>query len=168
VPYRLGDLELPQDVAASLWRLRRFLLREPERSRRAIRLLFANWLAQVEGPRWQRRSPEAFARFRGTTSTARVALYPAGPEAPAGARALTPHDVASWVVTTSDVKVVAWRSLWPSVLRKEQAGYRELMVALARELDRRERGALPPSDEAPVGTYLENLPDDARPTWPMS
>ena len=31
---------------------------------------------------------------------------------------------------------------------------------LATEIYRRERGALPPSDEALVGTYLKSLPDD--------
>jgi hypothetical protein len=31
---------------------------------------------------------------------------------------------------------------------------------LAKEIYRRERGALPPSDEALVGTYLKSLPDD--------
>ena len=31
---------------------------------------------------------------------------------------------------------------------------------LATELYHRERGTLPPSDEALVGTYLKSLPDD--------
>ena len=31
---------------------------------------------------------------------------------------------------------------------------------LATEIYRRERGSLPPSDEALVGTYLKSLPDD--------
>ena len=38
--------------------------------------------------------------------------------------------------------------------------YREQLVLLAGEIYRRERGALPPSDEALVGTYLKSLPDD--------
>ena len=36
-------------------------------------------------------------------------------------------------------------------------------MGLARELYRRERGALPPSDEALVGTYLQSLPNDGSP-----
>jgi hypothetical protein len=35
-----------------------------------------------------------------------------------------------------------------------------LLVLLASELFRRERGAPPPNDEALVGTYLESMPDD--------
>ena len=34
---------------------------------------------------------------------------------------------------------------------------------LATELYRRERGSLPSSDEALVGTYLKSLPDDRPP-----
>jgi hypothetical protein len=104
-----------------------------------------------------------FATFRGTTTTARLALYPVGAEAPAGARVLPPHEVASWLVTAYDFKVRAWRLISTSVPRREQAGYRELAVALARERYRRERGAPPPSDEALVGTYLKGLPDDGSP-----
>jgi hypothetical protein len=33
---------------------------------------------------------------------------------------------------------------------------------LAEELYHRERGVLPPSDEALVGTYLQTLPDDGQ------
>ena len=137
--YRLGDMELPQGVTATLYRVRRFLLREPERSRRAIRLLFANWLAQVEGPGWQRGKPDVFATFGAQPAASRS--YPVSPEAPAGSRVLPPHEVATWLVTAYDLKVVAWRSVWPSVLRSEQAGYRELVVALAeRTLSSRARG----------------------------
>jgi hypothetical protein len=158
--YRLGDMELPQDLIASLYHARRFLLREPERSRRAIRLLFANWLAQTEGPEWQGRKPAVLATFRDATQTDRVPLYPVGPEAPAGARVFSPRELASWIVSAFDMKVIAMSNSWPSVRRREQAGYRELVVTLAGELYRRERGVVPPSDEALVGTYLESLPDD--------
>jgi hypothetical protein len=158
--YRLGDMELPDDVIESLYHARRFLLREPERSRRAIRLLFANWLAQAEGLEWQGRKPAVLATFRDATQTDRVPLYPVGPEAPAGARVLSPRELASWIVSAYDMKVVEMSKSWPSVRRREQAGYRDLVIALARELYHRERGVLPPSEEALVGTYLESLPDD--------
>ena len=141
--------------------MRRFLLREPERSRRAIRLLFANWLAQAEGAgvaetqaRRVRDLPRAHADRPGWP------LYPVGPEVPAGARALPPREMASWIVTAYDMKLIAMRTIWTSVRRREQAGYRELVIGLATELYRRERGAPPPSEEALVGTYLQSLPDD--------
>jgi hypothetical protein len=161
--YRLGDMELPQDVKAWLYRVRRFLLREPERSRRALRLLFANWLAQAEGPGGLDRNPAVFATFRGTSTTARLALYPVGLEVPAGARALPPHELASWLVTAYDLKLLAWQLISTSVPSTERAGYRALVVGLATELYRRERGLLPTSEEALVGTYLPSLPADGSP-----
>jgi hypothetical protein len=72
----------------------------------------------------------------------------------------SPRELASWIVSAFDMKVIAMSNSWPSVRRREQAGYRELVVTLAGELYRRERGVVPPSDEALVGTYLESLPDD--------
>ena len=158
--YRLGDMQLPIDLALDLYQVKRGLVREPERSRRVIRLLFANWLAHVEHP--GQRKPAARARFHIAKQTSGVLLYHVSPDAPADARALSPQEVASWLVTTNDAKL-AFRYgflAWPTVRRTEQRSYRELLVLLAGEIYRRERGALPPSDEALVGTYLKSLPDD--------
>jgi hypothetical protein len=158
--YRIDDMRLPDDVIASLYHARRFLLREPERSRRAIRLLFANWLAQAEEPEWQRRKPAVLATYRDAEQTDQVPLYPVGPEAPAGARVFSPRELASWIVSAYDMKMIEMSKFGPSVRRREQAGYRELVIALATEIYRRERGAPPPTEGALVGTYLQGLPDD--------
>jgi hypothetical protein len=158
--YRLGDMELPRDVTVSLYHARRLLLREPERSRRAIRLLFANWLARAEGPGRPQSKPAVLALLRSTRRTDRVPLYPVGLDSPAGARVRSPREVAGWLVTAYDIKVVAWSRLDTSVPAREKAGHRELVIALTTELYHRERGVLPPSEEALVGTYLEGLPDD--------
>src|SRR5262249_50298888 len=140
--------------------VKRGLAREPERSQRVIRLLFANWLAHVEHP--GQRRPAARARFHIAKLTNGVLLYHVSPDALAGARTPSPQEVASWLVTTNDAKL-AFRSgflAWPTVRRAEQRRYRELLVLLAGEIYRRERGARPPSDEALVGPYLKSLPDD--------
>jgi hypothetical protein len=163
--YRLGDVELPADLRLRLHSIKRQLAREPERSRRVIRLLFANWLAHVENTDPQRRRPAVRTRFYIAQRTANVALYPVSPDAPAGARALSPQEVASWLVTTNDARVAfavaaGHGALWPAVRQMEQRNYRELLVLLASELYHRERGTLPPSEDALVGTYLESLPDD--------
>lgn len=158
--YRLGDLQLPVDLALGLYRVKRGLAREPERSRRVIRLLFANWLAHVEHPR--QRKPAARAVFHIAKLSNGVLLYHVSPDAPADARALSPQEVASWLVTADDAKL-AFRSAflaWPNVRRREQHSDRELLVLLAGEIYRRERGAPPASDEDLVGTYLQRLPDD--------
>jgi hypothetical protein len=158
--YRLGDMELPQDVNARLYRVRRFLLREPERSRRALRLLFANWLGHATAPGGPDRNPAVFSTFRGNETTARLALYPISPEVPGDARTLPPHQMATWLVTAYDLKLLAWQLISTSVPSIERAGYRALVVGLATELYSRERGGLPPSEKALVGTYLPSLPDD--------
>jgi hypothetical protein len=140
----------------------RFLKREPERSQRALRLLFANWLAHVEIPGLRQERPAVRAIFSlGTSSRSSIPLYPVGPQAPAGARVLSPHEVASWLVSTKDVKKFLYNCLWPSVPQQERRGYRDLVVSLAEEVYHRERGVLPPSDETLVGTYLQALPDDS-------
>ena len=46
------------------------------------------------------------------------------------------------------------------VSAKERANHRALVTLLAGELYRRDRGTYPPTDEALVGPYLKELPDD--------
>jgi hypothetical protein len=64
------------------------------------------------------------------------------------------------LVATIDAKPNLAGGLGLSVRYQELTGYRQLVVLLAQELYRRERGKYPPSDEALVGTYLQALPDD--------
>ena len=98
-----------------------------------------------------------------------VPLYPVGPEAPAGARALPPQDVAGWLVTTLDARLRLLGDIMNGCHRFEPGTggllptaerYRDLVIMLATEIYRRERGAPPPTDDALVGTYLQSLPDD--------
>jgi hypothetical protein len=158
--YRLGDFEVPTDLAVYLYAGQRFVKREPERSQRALRLLFANWLAHVEIPELRQKRPSVRAAFSIGTRGTSIPLYPVSPLAPAGARLISPHEVASWLVSTKDLKKFIFGCFWPSVPKQERRGYRDLVVSLAQELYHRERGVLPPSEEALVGTYLRVLPDD--------
>jgi hypothetical protein len=179
--FRLGDMALSPDMVGYLESARRFLLREPERSRRVLRLLCANYLAHDEAHGRPRQKPAVWARFSYLTSTnpitrgkISVPLYPVGPSAPAGARALPPRELAGWLAATLDARMRLLQghsSGWPwppdrapdprtVAVRKAHRG---LVIMLAGELYRRERGILPPSDEALIGTYLKNLPDDGSP-----
>ena len=155
---------------------RRFLLREPERSRRVLRLLCANYLAQAETRGRQPRKPAVFAALPFLTSTNPITkgrffipLYPVGPEAPAGARALPPQGVAGWLVASLDarLRLLGGYDEWLPPVRPRDArtvadrrAYRDLVIMLATEIYRRERGAPPPTEDALVGTYLQSLPDD--------
>ena len=152
-------MQLSTDIIESIKEARRFLLREPERSRRVVRLLWANWLAHVEAR--DPRRPAVRALLPALTPVS-LPLYPVSPDAPAGARALPPQKIASWLVATRDVKLIMEEGDVMIMLRHrlDQRAYRELVVMLATEICHRERGALPPSEEALVGTYLKSLPDD--------
>ena len=168
----LGDMQLSPDMAGYLDAGCRFLLREPERSRRVLRLLYANWLAHVERQESGPQKPAVRVVFPLLKSTnpmswgkTRVSIYPVGPLAPAGVRSLPPQEVARWLVATNDAKLrilVANSPQWPwSPDRlRDRKDYRELAVMLAEEIYRRERGSRPPSEDALVGTYLKSLPDD--------
>jgi hypothetical protein len=162
--YRLGDLQMPTEVIGAGLAARRFLLREPERSRRVLRLLCANLLAHVETREPQPRKPAVLVLLRGM-KTVRVPLYPESPDAPAEARALTPREVASWLLSTRDAKLQLLSfnyrgEIWPPNRLVGRRAHRELVILLATEIYRRERGALPATEEALVGTSLKSLPDD--------
>jgi hypothetical protein len=168
--FRLGDMDLSADMVGRLDTGRRFLLREPERSRRVVRLLFANWLASVENE--EPRKPAVSAVFSVLKSTnpmswgrTNVTLYAVGPLAPAGARALSPKQIASWLVATNDAKlrtIVANAIQWPwSPDRlRDRREHRDLVLMLAGEIYRREHGTPPGSEKALIGSYLKRLPDD--------
>jgi hypothetical protein len=177
--YRLGDMQLSDDMVGYLDTARRFVLREPQRSRRVLRLLYANWLAQVETDEPRPRKPAIRASFPlvisaspmvistspSRTVTTSVPVYTVSALSPAGARALPPQEVANWLLTTNDVKLrilVANSCRWPwsPDFLHDRRAYRQLVIMLAEKIYHRERGALPPSEEALVGTYLKSLPDD--------
>jgi hypothetical protein len=155
--YRLGDMQLSADNIRSIVAARRLLLREPERSRRVVRLLCANWLAHVETPGQRPRRPAVRAVLKPIS----LVLYPVSPDAPAGARAPAPREVASWLVSTHDARllILAVRP-WSPDRHAYRRAHREIVIMLATEIYHRERGSLPASDDALVGTYLESLPDD--------
>jgi hypothetical protein len=169
--FGVGDMELSSDMADYLDSGWRFLLREPERSRRVLQLVYANWLAQVES--LEPRKPAVRALFSLLTSTnpvswstTNVTLYAVSPSAPAGARILSAEQIASWLVSTNDAKlrvIVANSNQWPwSPDRlRDRREYHDLVLMLAGEIYHREHGMLPPSDEALLGTYLKRLPDNS-------
>jgi hypothetical protein len=160
VTYRIGDYQVPDDLAMYLFLGERFLKREPERSQRAVRLLFANWLAHLEGPNPRQTSPAVRVSFSPKNRPNIVPVYPISPETTAGARVLSPRDLASWLVTTKDAKSFLGVGIWSALSNQERRGYRQLVVLFAEELYRRDHGVLPTSDDALLGTYLQTLPDD--------
>ncbi len=137
---------------------------DDERSRRAARMLIANWLAQVDRPA-PRRAPIAVR--------SPILIYSSDPSAPPAARELPPEDLARVVDRTalarrifgdypfsypsSTDRVVPWEAGGGLMLERRRRS--ALIVRLAAELHRREKGVLPATAEALVGPHLKELPE---------
>lgn len=139
-----------------------FLEYEPERSRRLVRLVFGNWLAHCDEP----------AGARPAFATTEPPLFPIGPRDPIAARALAPEDLAGrfnapglakWLIGDGPADLLP-------VLDRERARQARLVIAIARELYRREHhNKLPLSDDELIGPYLESFPEGyvAPPPLPL-
>jgi hypothetical protein len=147
----LGIVLSPEQMQSLLaaWRSWR---REPERSRRVLRLVTANWLAYYDLPPDQRPSADP--------NVSSWDLYPWGLSAPAQARALSPEALALWLETAHDVQAILRLFNWRGIRIQELTGDRDLVIRLASELYRRDRGSDPPTPEALVGPYLQRLPPE--------
>jgi hypothetical protein len=150
-------------------RLRLQATNDVERSRRALRLVFANWLAQVDKPASQR---AAIAIEKPTL------IYAPDPTAPPAARAVVPEILDNAIEKTSLAHVilrpgaldfnaetpmvkVPWEGDGP--LAREQTSRAALIVKLAAELYRRERGTMPENAGALLRSYLKELPAGIAP-----
>ena len=151
---------LPPGIAWIPYAARRYFLNEPERSRRVLRLAFANWVAHAEekDPRYLK--PAVWAAFPRGNRTATVPFFAVNADGPAAARRLPPQDLAAWLIGTRDAKQLLSNWPWPSIRTRERREHRALVVLLAGELYQRDRGSPPPSDESLVGPYLDHLPGD--------
>ncbi|HWE38857.1 MAG TPA: hypothetical protein VG406_20070 [Isosphaeraceae bacterium] len=129
---------------------------EPERSKRVLRLILANWLAWASQPRASRPGP--LPREEGDPI-----LYPLAADAPASARTLPPERLIRWYRSSSYARFLYMgldhENLCEEVIVRERAARARLIVAVAEQLYRREHGGhASPSREALVGPYLKRLP----------
>ncbi len=148
------DFTLNPEQIQALWDWWRFWRREPERSKRVIRLLTANWLAYHDLPPGSRPKPDR--------RVASFDIYSLGPESPPQARALSPVALDAWFDTAYDAQQVLEFVDASGVRVLERAQDGELLILLAEELYRRDHGTDPPTTEALVGPYLKSLPDHLR------
>jgi hypothetical protein len=146
------DLGIDQKLAS--YQTKRFLLREPERSRRTLKLAVANWLAYYDLPESARPRPDP------TDDGGVDFFYPPSPHAPANAKLMSPQDLARWLDTCIDANLLLGEWSIKTVRRSERTNHRDLLIALAEELYRRDHGAEPPSLEVLVGPYLKRLPPE--------
>ena len=144
--YRLTPAKLQE-----IWDTWRAWRRETERSRRVIRLLTANWLAHSDLPPGRRLKPDLNPALN-------VDIYQLGPEAPAKARVLSTEALGRWMDSSHDAQMLFNMLELNRMRAAETANYRDLVILLASELYRRERGTDPPTPEDLVGPYLKSLP----------
>jgi hypothetical protein len=154
-------------------RIRLQATNDVERSRRAISLLFANWLAQVDKPASQR-APIAIQKP--------TVIFAADPTAPPAARAVPPEVLDQAIDHTAFAREVfhpppdlaaGGDSLLnapfdpKSVLGRELRHRAVLIVMLAAELFGREQGHPPATAGALLGRYLKQLPEGIKQDDPI-
>ena len=138
---------------------------EPERSRRVFRLIFANWLSQVDKPA-AKRAP--FARHAG------VLIYDVDQASPPTARAVTPEELGHAIDESLLAKLVLSQdgtdarehgyASWEGNggLARERRRRSALLVKLAAELYRREQGKPAVKAGELLGSCLEELPEGVK------
>ncbi len=141
-----------------------------ERSRPAIRLLYANWLAQIDRPA-SKRAPVAIEDP--------VLIYAADPIAPPAARTVVPELLAKAIQRNAYARAILYVDhahhhpfrppQWEGngLLARERRRRSALIVRLAAELYRREQGAAPATAGALLGRYLKELPEGLAPGDPI-
>ena len=127
------------------------LKREPERSRRVLRLIYANLLAHFDDPFARRPRVLPPGVFD-------LAIDPMGKDP---ARLMTAGDLETWLASTIYARHLAHGEWFLSWVRQEQIQRAAILTGLARELYQREHGSPPKTDDDLIGPYLDRLPDGA-------
>ncbi len=161
IDYWICGEHLPPNLSYQIYAARRFIAYEPERTRRVLRLAFANWLAHAANPAGQNTKPTVVAKFLKDGHNVSMPLYCDSPEVPSRKKSLPPDKLAEWLQSTIDAKsLLSMRRTWPGIRVSEKRRYADLVMLLAEQLYRREHGAAPPNERELVGPYLDHLPDD--------
>src|SRR5262249_43668323 len=145
--FRHPEYQLEPEQIQGLWDAWRFVRREPERSRRVIRLLTANWLAYYGLPPEKRPKPDQ--------SVASLDLVPLGAGAAAGAAPRPPDGWERCFDSPSDAPKLLLSLDGARAQLVEKANHGDILVSLAIELYRRDHGTGPATPQALVGPYLK-------------
>jgi hypothetical protein len=157
-PWGTGEVDKTnwQNHLDALRRVRWFLANEPERSRRIIRLGFANLLEHWDEPLVTR------PRLVGTAKTPQI-LFDARFQSPPEATAIDPSKLAAEWESAVLVKTLSLQSLGSirAAMDRDHSQRARMVLEIARQVYAREHdGLLPENDEALVGECLSELPRD--------
>ncbi len=159
---------------ASIQRLRLRATNDVERSRRATRLLFSNWLAQIDKPASKRaaiaiQKPVLIYASDPTAAFAARAVDPAildkALDHTALARQMFNHEDQAIGGGTWSITMTPWEG--DGLLAREPKRRAVLIVKLAAELYRREKGHPPATAGSLLGSYLKVLPEGIVPDDPI-
>jgi hypothetical protein len=156
--------QFPEGPVQAFRNTQKWCEREPERSRRVLRLLFANWLRCAEAPPDQQPRPVLQVVFQERGWSRSYPIYPIDPQTQAQCPAMTPLQLAHWLESSRGAQQFLTRA-W-SWVQSEHTRLRrlarngDLILLLASQLFEREHGRTPKSPQELVGTYLPELPDD--------
>ncbi len=148
----------PETFAPAILRAELFLEAEPERSRRVLRLAFANWIAQAD------KAPAQRAKVH---STEPLVFEPELGETPP----ISPASLAAQMTSAPLMKF--YRSMnpaqrgylpgpdeWPTLLDADRRAVANLIITYASRIHEIETGKWPDSPEALIGKVLPRLPND--------
>jgi hypothetical protein len=122
---------------------------EPERSRRVTRLIIANLLAACDlAPDERKQRIRQFGK---------LTLYAPAEGAPT---TISPEALARWNETTRYARVFQsdWMNVEKNALARDETSRASLLVHLAEQLYKREKGHEPKSVDELIGPYLKTLP----------
>jgi hypothetical protein len=137
---------------------RRFLLREPERSRRVLNLVTAGLLAQCDRPRLAR--PKIFST--------KYMIYHVDSQTPPAVASLTPEELTTWADRSAFSTVMATINLLLSRIEFEDASFDTLRLRMAERAYESEKGRPPTTYGDLLGPYLKALPNGIDPTDAIS
>ena len=148
------SIYIPYETRERLGAFLRVLYHEPERSRRLLRLVYAQRLAFASKPFGKRPTPVESISLGFPVATP-VDLYDLGPDAPAAARALPASKLARWLRTSPSALTSIYNRPYLDTRRLEYTNLREVKSSLAYRLYILEHdGNKPASDADLVGPYL--------------
>ncbi len=157
----LEKIALTAGVKKQAQQVRLAVTNDVERSRRVLRLLYANWLAQVDKAA-QERAPIAIHKPN--------VIFAADPHAPPAARAIVPEELKTAIDHTLLAEYFHRPKSWSTdswsewywqdkgMLAREPRRRAVLLVKLAAELYLREHGKPPANAGSLIGTSLQELP----------
>jgi hypothetical protein len=146
----------------TLVRLVRRIKTEPERSRRVSRLIVANWLAYCDRPKSTRPTLGTVGPSSVPLTTSSLLLYPIEPDAPADLKRLTTAEIDRWYESSLYLRFMFGINRFGEFragIDADRLAIANLIVTIASELWKKERGQYPSRPEDLVGPYLKSLPE---------